>query len=188
MNEQYMHTLIQACQQLLTVNMINDDDRQARLPIFNSFIRQIIESLLGMFNKVDKRLKDRLTELAEQVFEQVVYDSSEIEDRTLELQQEHQKQWMMRREQTIRNVRDAGDDEVEHNSVHSIFVRLIDSYKNSQQFKVDVDYELNLLIELVFESELANSEDSKEDKLDSNQLDSESFSRCIISYLKQFED
>ena len=101
MNEQYMHTLIQACQQLLTVNMINDDDRQARLPIFNSFIRQIIESLLGMFNKVDKRLKDRLKELAEQVFEQVVNDRSEIGDRTLELQQEHQKQWIMRREQTI---------------------------------------------------------------------------------------
>ena len=77
---------------------------------------------------------------------------------------------------------------VEYSSVHGIFVRLINSYKNSQQFKVDVDYELNLLIELVFESELEDVKQTQEGLLGNNLLNSESFSSCIISYLNQFDD
>ena len=77
---------------------------------------------------------------------------------------------------------------VEYTSVHGIFVRLIDSYKNSQQFKVDVDYELNLLIELVFESELEDVKQTEEGLPGNNLLNSESFSSCIISYLNQFDD
>ena len=192
-NEEYMLLFINCCQQLITLNMINEEDRQIRTPAFNTFVRLLLNTLLPLHKNMSKEIQQKTTELIITIVDQSKAQILHLDHNKMSDEIQATLYQVLRSEQVRK-------EEVPSinfsSSTYEIFRKLVSSYKESKEFKADVDNELNKLIEYVIDAEKAkaqkesadseNLKDNKQNDMNgmSVPLDTTSLATSLATYLK----
>jgi hypothetical protein len=188
-----MLLFINCCQQLITLNMINEEDRQIRTPAFNTFVRLLLNTLLPLHKNLSKEIQQKTTELIITIVDQSKAQILHLDHNKMSDEIQATLYQVLRSEQ----VRKEEVPSVNFSSsTYEIFRKLVSSYKESKEFKDDVDNELNKLIEYVIDAEKAkaqkesadseNLKDNKHNDMNgmSVPLDTTSLATSLATYLK----
>jgi len=173
--------------------MINEEDRQIRTPAFNTFVRLLLNTLLPLHKNMSKEIQQKTTELIITIVDQSKAQILHLDHNKMSDEIQATLYQVLRSEQVRK-------EEVPSinfsSSTYEIFRKLVSSYKESKEFKADVDNELNKLIEYVIDAEKAkaqkesadseNLKDNKQNDMNgmSVPLDTTSLATSLATYLK----
>ena len=152
-NDDFIILLLNCCQQVITINMVNDNDKTITMN-YTDFYRTLTSTLIQANSSFSERVKLKVMELLSTVSDYANIDG--FKENYMKVDRESDKK-VLSSIFTKAVMRASDEDKDKPNTTYEIFKKLIQSYKESQYYHNDVEHEMDSLIELIMDADTGES-------------------------------